>query len=132
MSEPPAVPQVETGLSREVAVTLRESFDPAEREAVQSAVADLLDLLGRAHAMAVLSEFAYTTRSLRFRDLEESLEVAPKTLSARLADLTEADLLEREAYDEIPPRVEYTPTEKAEALFPVFGHLHPWAIQYGR
>lgn len=25
---------------------------------------------------------------------------------------------------------EYTPTRKAESLFPAFGHLHHWAIEY--
>jgi DNA-binding HxlR family transcriptional regulator len=30
----------------------------------------------------------------------------------------------------VPPRVEYGPTEKAEALFPVFAHLHHWAVEY--
>jgi DNA-binding HxlR family transcriptional regulator len=39
-------------------------------------------------------------------------------------------LLERAAYDEVPPRVEYTLTPKAESLFPVFGHLHHWAIEH--
>ncbi|PSP84153.1 transcriptional regulator, partial [Halobacteriales archaeon QH_8_68_33] len=48
----------------------------------------------------------------------------------RLQDLTEAGLLDREAYDEVPPRVEYTPSKKAEPLFPVFAHLHHWAIEY--
>jgi len=26
--------------------------------------------------------------------------------------------------------VEYTPTEKAKSLFPVFAHLHHWAIEF--
>ena len=66
----------------------------------------------------------------QFCDLETELDVAPNTLSTRLQDLTEAGLLDREAYDEVPPRVEYTPTEKAQSLFPVFAHLHHWAIEH--
>jgi DNA-binding HxlR family transcriptional regulator len=58
----------------------------------------------------------------------DDLGVAPNTLSARLSEFTEAGLLDREAYDEIPPRVEYTPAEQAEGLFPVFAHLHHWAM----
>jgi DNA-binding HxlR family transcriptional regulator len=118
------------GLSREEATALRESFDPDERERIEDTVAELLDLLGKAHAMAVLSEFAFSEGPLRFSDLEERLDVAPNTLSARLKELTAAGLLDRRAYDEIPPRVEYTPTEKAGALFPVFAHLHHWAMEY--
>lgn len=128
--EPSEVPELSSGLSREEAVALRRSFDPEERERIERTVAELLDLLGRAHAMAVLSAFAFAEGPLRFSDLEDQLEVAPNTLSARLKELTGAGLLDRESFDEIPPRVEYTPTERAKALFPVFAHLHHWAIEY--
>jgi DNA-binding HxlR family transcriptional regulator len=124
----------ETGLnagrSREEARAIRESFSPEERERVEQRVADLLDLLGKAHAMAVLSAFAFAEGPLRFSDLEADLGVSPNTLSERLKELTAAGLLDRESYDEIPPRVEYTPTERAEDLFPVFAHLHHWAIEH--
>jgi len=130
MTEPPEVPDLSAGLSREEARALKESFEPDEQARIQETVAQLLDLLGRAHAMAVLSEFAFAEEPLRFSDLEERLEIAPNTLSARLSEFTEAGLLDRTAYDEIPPRVEYTPTDRAEALFPVFAHLHHWAMEH--
>jgi len=129
-SDPPEIPELSAGLSREEAIALRESFDPAEQERIQRTVGELLDLLGKTHTMAVLSAFAFAEGPLRFSDLEADLDIAPNTLSTRLGDLTEAGLLDREAYDEVPPRVEYTPTRKAESLFPVFAHLHHWAIEY--
>ena len=129
-SDPPDVTELSAGLSREEAIALRESFDPEEQERISHTVAELLDLLGKTHTMAVLSAFAFAEGPLRFSDLETELEVAPNTLSTRLQDLTEAGLLDREAFDEVPPRVEYTPTERAESLFPVFAHLHHWAIEY--
>jgi DNA-binding HxlR family transcriptional regulator len=129
-TEPPDVPELDTRLSREEARALRESFDPDERERIQETVAELLDLLGKTHTMAVLSAFAFAEGPLRFSDLEAELDIAPNTLSTRLQDLTKAGLLDREAYDEVPPRVEYTPTEKAESLFPMFAHLHHWVIEY--
>jgi len=130
MTDRPEYPDLSAGLSREQAQALADSFDAAERDRIETTVSDLLDLLGKAHTMAVLSEFAFATEPLRFSDIEDSIAIAPNTLSARLSDLTGAGLLDRTAYDEIPPRVEYTPTEKAEALFPVFAHLHHWAIEY--
>jgi DNA-binding HxlR family transcriptional regulator len=129
-TDPPDVPGLSAGLSREEALALRESFDPDERERIDETVAALLDLLGKAHTMAVLSAFAFADGPLRFSGLESQLDIAPNTLSTRLQELTAAELLERTAYDEVPPRVEYTPTEKAESLFPVFAHLHHWAIEY--
>jgi DNA-binding HxlR family transcriptional regulator len=129
MNDPPDAPEL-SDLSREEAIALRESFDDAERERIESTVAELLDLLGKTHAMAVLSAFAFAEGPLRFSDLEAALDIAPNTLSARLKDLTGAGLLDRRAYDEVPPRVEYTPTERAESLFPVFAYLHHWAIEH--
>ena len=131
MTDRPDVPELSAGLSRDEARALRESFDEREQARIETTVAGLLDLLGKAHAMAVLSAFAFADGPLRFSDLEDDLGVAPNTLSARLSEFTEVGLLDREAFDEIPPRVEYTPTEKAEGLFPVFAHLHHWAIDYG-
>jgi DNA-binding HxlR family transcriptional regulator len=80
--------------------------------------------------MAVLSEFAFAEGPLRFGEVEDATGVAPNTLSTRLRELTDAGLLERQAYDEIPPRVEYTATERAKDLFPVFAHLHHWAVEH--
>ncbi|KOX98224.1 transcriptional regulator [Halorubrum sp. ASP1] len=129
-SDVPDVPGLSGGLTRAEATALRESFAPEEQERIGRTVAELLDLLGKTRTMAVLSAFAFAEDSLRFSDLESELDAAPNTLSARLKELTEAGLLDREAYDEVPPRVEYTPTEKAESLFPAFAHLHHWAIEH--
>ena len=129
-SDPPGVPDLSAGLSREEAIALRESFDPEAQERISHRVAALLDLFVKTHTMAVLSAFAFAEGPLRFSDLETELDIAPNTLSTRLQELTEAELLDREAYDEVPPRVEYTPTEKAQSLFPVFAHLHHWAIEH--
>ena len=128
--DPPNVPDLGAGSSREKAIALPESFDAEEQERVSHTAAVLLNLLGKTHTMAVLSAFAFAEGSLRFSDLETELDIAPNTLSTRLQGLTEAGLLDREAYNEVLPRVEYTPTEKAESLFPVFAHLHHWAIEY--
>ena len=125
-----AVPGLGIGREREDPRSLRGRLDPAERERVERTVAQLLDLFGKVHAMAILSEFAFADGPLRFSDLESALEVPANTLSERLKELVAAGLLRRESYDEVPPRVEYEPTEKGRAVFPAFGHLHVWAIKY--
>ena len=110
--------------------------DDAERPAPPLSDGDhparqLLDLLGRAHAMAILY---YLTRRdqrpWRFGELEEELDVSPNTLSNRLSELTDAGLLEGRSYDEIPPRVEYVATTKARELSPIFGDLYRWADRH--
>lgn len=91
----------------------------------------LLHLLGRAHTMALLYVFARDPGPWRFGELRSLLDVSPTVLSERLGDLTAAGLLNREQFDENPPRVEYTATERAEALKPAFGELYRWVDRYG-
>lgn len=112
---------------REAAIAARESLSSTERERVETTVSELLDLLGKAHTMAILRVFAFSTEPWRFTELEAELGIAPNTLSGRLKELVAAGLLVRRSYDEIPPRVEYEATERAADLFPAFGHFHRWA-----
>jgi len=91
---------------------------------------ELFALLSSAHAMEILHVFCYEPGPWRFNELREVLDVSQNTLSARLSELNEVDLLTRQSYDEIPPRVEYRATEKLTDLRPVFRHLSDWAEQY--
>jgi DNA-binding HxlR family transcriptional regulator len=49
----------------------------------------------------------------RFNQLERSLHgISPKTLSERLRSLEEEGIISRQTFAEVPPRVEYSLTEK--------------------
>jgi len=91
---------------------------------------ELFTLLGRAHTMELIHVFVREPGPWRFNELREVLDVSQNTLSARLSELLEAELLTRQSYDEIPPRVEYRATEKLTDLRPMFQHLSEWAEQY--
>ena len=61
-----------------------------------------------------------TTGTKRFSELERSLAgISPKTLSERLSALENEEVLSRHAYAEVPPKVEYSLTEKGQALVEV-------------
>jgi DNA-binding HxlR family transcriptional regulator len=65
----------------------------------------------------------------RFCELERSLAgISPRTLSLRLRALEEQGLVERQTFPEVPPRVEYTLTEKGLALLPLVDDMR----RYGR
>jgi DNA-binding HxlR family transcriptional regulator len=65
----------------------------------------------------------------RFCELERSLEgISPRTLSLRLRALEEQGIVERRTYPEVPPRVEYSLTEKGHALRPLIEDMR----RYGR
>ncbi len=56
----------------------------------------------------------------RFNQLERSLHgISPKTLSERLRSLEEEGIIVRQMFAEVPPRVEYSLTEKGRDLVDV-------------
>lgn len=56
----------------------------------------------------------------RFNQLERSLQgISPKTLSERLRSLEEEGIIVRQTFAEVPPRVEYSLTEKGNDLVEV-------------
>lgn len=90
----------------------------------------LLNFLGKKHTLAIQRQFAYADGPLRFSDLEGALDISPNTLSERLKAFTEAGLLTRHSYDEIPPRVEYRMTDKSRDLKPLFRILSDWVDRH--
>jgi DNA-binding HxlR family transcriptional regulator len=64
----------------------------------------------------------------RFCELERSLHgISPRTLSLRLRALEEEGIVERTTFAEVPPRVEYSLTEKGLAIVPIIDSMR----QYG-
>ena len=63
----------------------------------------------------------------RFGELRANLGgISPKTLTDRLRGLEQHGVLTRTVYAEIPPRVEYTLTDKGRALGSVVEALAEW------
>src|SRR6187402_2019272 len=69
--------------------------------------------------------------SSRFCELERSLEgISPRTLSLRLRALEEQGILARKTFPEVPPRVEYSLTEKGRALVPIIEDMRAYGRQW--
>ena len=67
----------------------------------------------------------------RFGELLEVMgNVSPKTVSQRLKMLEESGFVTRQAFAEIPPRVEYRLTEKGLALVDIIEAIRQFAEQY--
>jgi DNA-binding HxlR family transcriptional regulator len=67
----------------------------------------------------------------RFNELRDAVgHVSTKTLSQRLKMLEHLQMVERRAFLEIPPRVEYRLTEKGKALGDVLGAIEQFALQH--
>jgi DNA-binding HxlR family transcriptional regulator len=57
--------------------------------------------------------------------------ITQKELTKRLRDLEPSELVHRQVYEEVPPRVEYRLTELGLTLIPALTGLHEWAERYG-
>jgi DNA-binding HxlR family transcriptional regulator len=89
-----------------------------QEELLGCPVARTADLIGNKWTPLILRDLALGRR--RFSQLERSLVgISPKTLSERLKKLEVAEVLTRQCYAEVPPRVEYALTDKGTALLPV-------------
>jgi len=67
----------------------------------------------------------------RFNQLERSLHgISPKTLSERLRSLEEEGIISRQTFAEVPPRVEYTLTEKGLDLVHVIESMRSYGKRW--
>lgn len=63
----------------------------------------------------------------RFSALRRSLGgISEKVLASQLRELEQAGVVQRQAYPEVPPRVEYSLSAKGCELIPVLEGLHAW------
>jgi DNA-binding HxlR family transcriptional regulator len=71
------------------------------------------------------------TRTIRFGQLDSIIPlISRKVLAEQLRELEEDGLLERVAYKELPPRVEYQLSEKGLAFLPILESIKEWNIKY--
>ena len=67
---------------------------------------------------------------LRFRQIREELrDISDAVLSGSLKELLAEDVIRRDAYNEIPPRVEYSLTDKGESILPLLRSICAWSRQ---
>lgn len=67
------------------------------------------------------------TRTIRFGQLDAIVpHISRKVLTEQLKELEEDGLVERFAYKELPPRVEYRLSEKGLAFLPILEEIKKW------
>ncbi|MBA8949980.1 winged helix-turn-helix transcriptional regulator [Actinomadura namibiensis] len=95
---------------------------------VACSIARATDLFGDAWTALIMRDVLVGVT--RFDDLVTDLGISRKVLAARLARLVEEGVLEREPYQDHPPRHHYRPTRKGRELYPVLLALMAWGDRW--
>jgi DNA-binding HxlR family transcriptional regulator len=66
----------------------------------------------------------YDKKILRYGELKKCVgDITHKMLSNQLKELVESNLIHKEIYHEIPPKVEYSLTEQGKSLVPILNMM---------
>ncbi len=95
----------------------------------QCPIRNVLSRIGDRWSLLTLLTLQGTDKPLRFKDLCKAIpDVSQKMLASTLREQEADDLVNRQAYVEIPPRVEYSLTERGESLMPLLNQLVEWSL----
>lgn len=87
------------------------------------------EVLGGKWSLPII--FALMKETSRFKELERKIEgINTRMLVKELKQLEENGIILRKVYAEVPPKVEYSLTEKGKALKSVLVEMKNWGNQF--
>ena len=90
-----------------------------------------LELIGGKYKALIL--WHLSGGKLRFSELRQRIPKAtPKMLTQQLRELEAQELIHREVYPVIPPKVEYSLTDNGKSLLPILVAMRDWGAEYLR
>lgn len=91
-----------------------------------------LDVFGGKWKSRIICVLA-ARNTLRYSELRDNLaNISDAVLSSEVKDLIDKGMLARKSYDEIPPRVEYSLTEKGKSSVPILQSICVWSGLFSR
>ena len=107
------------------------NFDGYDSQKLMLQTAKLRNLITKRGTFEMLIPLCCTTNPVRYKQFRELMKgISSKTLARRLKELEKDGILERQAYNEIPPRVEYKMTNKGQELVESILNLIQWMIKW--
>lgn len=92
-------------------------------------VAVTLDIFNDRWKLAIIWHLLDSNK--RFKDLHEEIsEITQKTLTVKLKELEKKNIINREVFAEVPPKVVYSLTNAGKNLKPVLQEMYKWGINY--
>ena len=92
-------------------------------------VRNVLDRIGDKWSILVITILG-ESGTLRFNEINAIIgTISQKMLAVTLKTLEADGLVSRKIYPQVPPRVEYTLTERGQSLLPAMSGLVEWALE---
>jgi len=92
-------------------------------------IATTFNLIGGKYKAYILWQLM--DRAVRFSELGRLMpDASPKMMTQQLRELERDGLVTRTVYPEVPPKVEYSLTEKGSSLHPVLESMFFWGLNY--
>ena len=108
------------------------NFEGYDALLLMSETARLRNLITKRGTLEILIPLCCTTNPVRHKQFRQALKgFSTRTLSIRLKELEKSGILERQRYNEIPPRVEYTLTAKGQELVESVVGILQWMRKWG-
>jgi DNA-binding HxlR family transcriptional regulator len=102
-------------------------FHGYDADTLMKETAKLRKIITKRGTLEILIPLCCTTSPVRYLKFRNTLKgFSSKTLSKRLKELDKSGVLERQAYNEIHPRVEYKLTDKGQVLVESVIYLLNW------
>ena len=77
--------------------------------------------------------YALLSGTRRFNELQRLVgNPSARMLTLQLRELEEDKIIKRKVYDQIPPKVEYSLTEKGKSLSAVLDTMAQWGLKHGK
>ena len=88
-----------------------------------------LDLIGGKYKPLILWHLIDST--LRFGELRKIIpQATPKMLAQQLRELEDAYLISRKVYPVVPPKVEYSLSERGKSILPILVAMYEWGADH--
>jgi DNA-binding HxlR family transcriptional regulator len=108
-------------------------FQGYDTDTLMKETAKLRKIITKRGTLEILIPLCCTTTSVRYIKFRNTMKgFSSKTLAKRLKELDESGILERQAYNEIPPRVEYRLTSKGQELVGSIIYLLNWMKKWAK
>ena len=90
-----------------------------------------INIIGSVWSLMVIKTLYLNNAEMRFNELLKSLKpISSKTLSAKLKELAEVEIINRNVIPESPVRITYELTEKGRDLNEVLDAMAAWSLKW--